>query len=153
MIAKKKPLSSKAKKQNQQLALVEAAVSQIRQASIEQSQQVMAELSTLREDVHEIKQLVERLKPVQSRRGLFRKRRIPVEVEPAPAQPALPVDQLLSLLPHLGKVIPQLKNPKAAETLKILANPAVMSMIQQFLANSSGVKTRPASRVTHRVRS
>jgi len=152
MIAKKKPVSSRGKKQNQQLQLVEAAVSQIRQANLEQSQQVIAELATLREDVQEIRQMVERLKPAKPRRSLFRKRKIPVEVEPAPAQQTLPVDQLLPLLPHLGKLIPQLKSPKAAETLKILANPAVMSMIQQFLANSSGVKVRPVSSRTRSIR-
>ncbi|UFJ40925.1 hypothetical protein LOK74_23555 [Brevibacillus humidisoli] len=154
MIAKKKPARPKPKKQVPQLQLVEAAVNQIREANAAQSEQVMAELATLRQHVDDIKQMVERLKPAKSRgRGLFKRRRsVPVEVAQTPPEQTLSVDQLLPLLPQLGKFIPQLKNPKATETLKVLSNPAVMSMIQQFLANGSAVKARPVSRTTRRFR-
>lgn len=89
-----------------------------------------------------MKELLGRLKirPQSSpRRGLFPRRRsaIPVTLEPESkkSKPIIPLEELLPLLPQLGGVIPQLKNPKVMESIKILANPAVIGMIQQFLAN------------------
>ncbi|MBO8164032.1 MAG: hypothetical protein H0Z34_09990 [Brevibacillus sp.] len=141
---------SKRKQPELQVQLVEAAINQIREANEAQSERLMAELVTLKDHVDHIRQMVERLKPASSRRGLFgRRRRIPVEVEPP--QPTLPVQELLPLLPQLGKFIPQLKNQKVAETLKVLSNPAVVSMIQQLMVNNGGgSKARPVSRTAGR---
>lgn len=74
----------------------------------------------------------------RQRRGsfLFGPRRSyvpPKEVEKP--KPVFSLEELLPLLPHLSNTFPQLKNPKVAESIKILSNPAVMSIIQQFLAN------------------
>nr|WP_253726051.1 hypothetical protein [Brevibacillus borstelensis] len=110
----------------------------------------------VRQEIQEMKATLDRLKvrqPSQRRRGgLFgRRRSIPVELEPPKPKPALPLEDLLPLLPQLGNVIPQLKNPKVAESVKVLSNPAVIAMIQQFLANG-GLKGRTVTPVSRRER-
>jgi hypothetical protein len=115
-------------------------MAEIAGSTSEQNSQLMREMSTMRQDMADIKGMLARFKPARSsRRGLFgRRRSIPVEIEPeTKTKGTLPLDELLPLLPQLGNVIPQLKNPKMAETLKVLSNPAVMGMIQQFLANGA----------------
>lgn len=100
-------------------------------------------MNSVRQEIQEVKEMLDQLKSRQTRpirRGIFTKRRRPMpeedHVETAvKAKQTLPLDELLPLLPHLGGVIPQLKNPKVQETIKILSNPAVAGMIQQFVAN------------------
>lgn len=106
-----------------------------------QNNQLLQELATVQKNMDEMRAVLTRLKPVQPsarRGGLFSRRRrsVPVTVE-AEVKPksSLPLEELLPLLPQLGGVIPQLNNPRVKETMKILGNPAVMGMIQQFLAN------------------
>jgi len=101
---------------------------------------MIQELTSVRQDVQEMKDLLSRIRvqPQRRRRGLLfggRRRSIPVQVESIQSKPAISLEQLLPLLPQLGSVIPQLKNPKVAEGVKILSNPAIVGMIQQFLAN------------------
>ncbi|MET3291683.1 UNVERIFIED_CONTAM: hypothetical protein ABID98_004253 [Brevibacillus sp. OAP136] len=70
---------------------------------------------------------------------LFSRSRSQPVVEEAPVQmPSIKLDDLLPLLPHLSGVIPQLGNPKVADAMKMLSNPAVMSLIQQFLQGNMG---------------
>ncbi|MGC5325309.1 hypothetical protein [Brevibacillus sp. SYSU BS000544] len=105
-----------------------------------QNEMLLRELAAVQKNVNEMRSSISRLKPVSpsARRGLFGRRRqtVPVVVENEPKQKlSLPIEDLLPLLPQLGGVIPQLNNPKVKETMKILGNPAVMGMIQQFMAN------------------
>lgn len=105
-----------------------------------QNEQLLRELASVQKNMNEMKSTISKLKPVNPsvRRGLFGRKRpsVPVVIENEPKQKlSLPIDELLPLLPQLGGVIPQLNNPKVKETMKILGNPAVMGMIQQFLAN------------------
>ncbi|MFS0558481.1 hypothetical protein [Brevibacillus sp. 179-C9.3 HS] len=70
------------------------------------------------------------------RRGfLFGGRRNTAQVESVQQKPAISIEDILPLLPHLGDAFPQLKNPKVADSIKVLSNPAVLSLIQQFIAN------------------
>jgi len=104
------------------------------------------EITVVRQNIDEVKEILQQFKVVsrskrEPRKGLFsrRRRQIPVEVVPeTTVKSPLRLDELLPLLPQLGGMIPQLNNPKVAETLKILSNPAVAAMIQQFMANSGG---------------
>lgn len=105
-----------------------------------QNEQLLKELAVVQRDMDEMKLALTRLKPAKSsvRRGLFGRRRPSISVvEEMETKPklSLPIEELLPLLPQLGGVIPQLNNPKVKETMKILGNPAVMGMIQHFLAN------------------
>lgn len=114
------------------------AVSRLAETQSQQNAQVLQELADVRNSMEEMKTVLARLKPVGRRRGLFgRRRSVPVYVEPEPANKAqtIPLEELMPLLPNLSGFIPQLKNPKFAEALKVLSNPAVIRMIQQFLAN------------------
>lgn len=77
--------------------------------------------------------------------GLFnRNRRQPV-VEPvqSPSKLTINMEELLPLLPYLSEMFPQLKGHKVAEAIKMLSNPAVISLIQQFLQNNMGLKQSP----------
>ncbi len=78
------------------------------------------------------------------RSGLFSRKNKPEKEEIAlPTNKGLiPLEDLLPLLPQLSGMIPQLKSPKVAETMKLLANPAVISMIQQFI-NNGGLARLP----------
>ncbi|MGD8192650.1 hypothetical protein ACQCN2_21995 [Brevibacillus ginsengisoli] len=107
-----------------------------------QNNQLLEEIAFVHRNMDEMKTVLARLKPVAPstrRGGLFsrRPRNVPITVEPEVKQKplSLPIEELLPLLPQLGGVIPQLNNPKVRDTMKILGNPAVMGMIQQFLAN------------------
>ncbi|KQL43445.1 hypothetical protein AN963_28740 [Brevibacillus choshinensis] len=105
------------------------------------NEQVLREMNHVRQDLLEMKNTLGRMNTRPSggkRRGsfLFGARSpfsAPREVEKA--KPAFALEDLLPLLPHLSGAIPQLKNPKVAESIKVLSNPAVMSIIQQFVAN------------------
>lgn len=105
--------------------------------------QMMKEMSQVRQELQDMKNTLGRLKqaPPKStgeRRGLLfggRRNTAQVEVVSPPQKPAISIEDLLPLLPYLGDAIPQLKNPKVADSIKVLSNPAVISLIQQFLAN------------------
>lgn len=105
------------------------------------NEQMMREMSQVRHELQEMKNTLGRMNSrpgTGQRRGsiLFGPRRsslVPKEVEKP--KPAFALEELLPLLPHLSNTFPQLKNPKVAESIKILSNPAVIAMIQQFLAN------------------
>lgn len=110
-------------------------VTELQRKTAAQHEELMTEFASLRSDMEEIKQLTSRLKPAKrGPRGLFgrRRRSIPVEVEEH-VKPSFSFPELLPLLPQLGKSIPQLNNQKVMEGIKILSNPAIMSMVQQFL--------------------
>ena len=106
-----------------------------------QNNQLLQELAIVQKSMDEMRSVLTRLRPVAPsvrRGGLFSRRRssVPVTVEPeVKPKLSLPLEDLLPLLPQLGGVIPQLNNPKVKETMKLLGNPAIMGMIQQFLAN------------------
>ncbi len=105
-----------------------------------QNDQLLQQIVMMQQNMDEMKSVLTRLKPVRpsSMGGLFGRKRksIPVTVEPeAKPKLSLSLDELLPLLPQLGGIIPQLNNPKVKETMKVLGNPAVVGMIQQFLAN------------------
>jgi hypothetical protein len=101
--------------------------------------QIIQELNSVRVELEQMKEALnrEKTRPETKRRGsLFRGRRAePEQLEPEKPKLSIPLGELLPLLPHLGGVIPYLMNPKVAESMKILSNPAVITMIQQFLAN------------------
>jgi len=126
-------------------AKIAEAIERMTEAHSSGNAQVMREMSQMRQDIQSMKDKLNRVKisqPSQPRRGGFlfgRRRPIPVQVEPPKPKLSLPLEELLPLLPQLGNMIPQLKNPKVADSIKVLSNPAVISMIQQFLT-SSGFK-------------
>lgn len=101
----------------------------------------MREMNQVRQELQDMKDTLGRLKArsaTEPRRSLlFGARRRPIPVQPVPekTKPAFSLEDLLPLLPHLSGAIPQLKNPKVADSIKVLSNPAVLSMIQQFVAN------------------
>jgi len=105
------------------------------------NEQMMREMNQVRQELQEMKSALGKMSArpgAGQRRGsiLFGPRRpllAPKEVEKP--KPAFALEDLLPLLPHLSGAIPQLKSPKVAESIKVLSNPAVMSLIQQFLAN------------------
>ncbi|WP_339186232.1 hypothetical protein NST37_02965 [Brevibacillus sp. FSL K6-6036] len=154
-IAAKTKAKQKPKNSFSQAKMAEA-IHRIAEAHTTSNEQVMREMHQVRQEIQEMKATLDRLKvrqPSQRRRGgLFgRRRSIPVELEPPKPKPALPLEDLLPLLPQLGNVIPQLKNPKVAESVKVLSNPAAIAMIQQFLANG-GLKGRTVTPVSRRER-
>lgn len=104
------------------------------------NEQMMREMNQVRQELQEMKNALGKMnaRPGGGQRRtsiLFGPRRplAPKEVEKP--KPAFALEDLLPLLPHLSGAFPQLKNPKVAESIKVLSNPAVMSLIQQFLAN------------------
>lgn len=104
------------------------------------NEQMMREMNQVRQELQDMKNALGRMNARSStsqRRGsfLFGARRPPAPKEVEKAKPAFALEDLLPLLPHLSSAFPQLKNPKVADSIKLLSNPAVMSMIQQFLAN------------------
>jgi len=125
------------------------------------SVQLTREMNQVRQELRDMKEMLNR---VHSRSGssarrrrsiFFRSRRsAPEPAEQEKPKPAVSLDDLLTLLPHLSNAFPQLKNPKVAESLKILSNPAVLSLIQQFLANGGlqSLKGRTATPVNRRER-
>ncbi|CAJ1004323.1 MULTISPECIES: hypothetical protein [Bacillales] len=129
-------------------------MNQLADAQYTSKEQIISEMDQVRSELQEMKETLNRLKvqPVPRRRGSIfgRRRRAPVQVEPE--KPKLSLEDLLPLLPHLSSAFPQLKNPKVAESIKVLSNPAVIAMIQQFLANSglTGKSVTQASRKERR---
>lgn len=123
-------------------------VSQMSEEHKLSNEQVLQEMASVRQDIQDVKYILNQFRLAagkRSRRGLFSRRRsIPVTVEPEVPnkQQMLRLDELLPLLPQLGGMIPQLKNPKVAETIRVLSNPAVAGMIQQFVASN---KAKPAA--------
>lgn len=107
---------------------------------------VELEIAEVKQNIAEVKEMLQQSKAVAAskrsgRKGLFSRPRqtIPVEIQPEPTIKApIGLDELLPLLPQLGGMIPQLNNPKVAETLKILSNPAIAGMIRQFISTSGG---------------
>ncbi|GEB35619.1 hypothetical protein AV540_17540 [Brevibacillus parabrevis] len=103
--------------------------------------QVMREMNQMKQELQDMKDTLGRLKATPSlgpRRSILfggRQRPVPVQSAPEKPKPAISIEDLLPLLPHLSGAIPQLKNPKVADSIKVLSNPAVMSMIQQFIAS------------------
>lgn len=102
--------------------------------------QMMREMHQVRQELQDMKDTLGRLKArpvIEPRRGILfgARRRPPVQTVPEKAKPAFSLEDLLPLLPHLSGAIPQLKNPKVADSIKVLSNPAVLSMIQQFVAS------------------
>lgn len=152
---KAKP-KQKTKSSSSQAKMAEA-IERIAEVHSSGNEQVMREMHQMRQEIQMMKEKLNRMKtsqPPQRRRGgiLFGRRRPdPVEVEPPKPKLALPLEELLPLLPQLGSVIPQLNNPKVADSIKVLSNPAVIGMIQQFLT-SSGLKGGAASSETRRER-
>lgn len=123
------------------------------------NEQMLREMSEVRQELKDMKEQLGRLKAkpsvTQRRSILFRPRStVPVQVEPEKPKPVLSLEDLLPLLPHLSSAIPQLKNPKVADSIKILSNPAVLSMIQQFVANGglSALKQKQVTQVSRRER-
>jgi len=139
-------------------------VSEIQETQESHQQQgdvLLERIASLQQEVNEMKEMISRLKPVQPKKrgGIFGgRRRVPVEVlpEPVPVQNAksgLQLEDLLPLLPQLSSVMPQFSNPKVAEAIKVLSNPAVLAMIQQFLANGKPkAQPTPASNFQGRKR-
>lgn len=131
-------------------------MNQLAEAHNSSKEQIISEMDQVRIELQEMKETLNRLKvqpPAQRRGPLFRRRRrVPVQVEPEKPKLSLSLEDLLPLLPHLSGAFPQLKNPKVAESIKVLANPAVMAMIQQFLANTglTGKSVTQASRKERR---
>lgn len=121
--------------------------------------QMIREMSQVRQELQDMKDTLGRLKARPStgqRPGILfgRRRPIPVQMEQEKPKPALSLEDLLPLLPHLSGAIPQLKNPKVADSIKVLSNPAVMGMIQQFVANGglNMLKGKPVEQVSRRER-
>ncbi|TKI57657.1 hypothetical protein E8L90_20690 [Brevibacillus antibioticus] len=119
------------------------SINKLADAQHTSNEKMMREMNQVRQELQDMKNSLARLKqaPPRStgeRRGLLfggRRNTAQVEAVPPPQKPAISIEDLLPLLPHLGDAIPQLKNPKVADSIKVLSNPAVISLIQQFLAN------------------
>jgi hypothetical protein len=128
------------------LQAVSNQLHQLSEAQKLSTDQLQQEITLVRENIREVKDILNQFKVVSAdrsrRKGLFSRRRssIPVQVEPETKSP-IRLEELLPLLPQLSGMIPQLNNPKVAETIKILSNPAVVSMIQQFMSNG-GLKMK-----------
>ncbi|MED4570467.1 hypothetical protein P9302_13405 [Brevibacillus agri] len=121
--------------------------------------QVMREMSQMKQELQDMKDTLGRLKAAPNqgpRRSILfgpRRRPIPVQSVPEKPKPAISIEDLLPLLPHLSGAIPQLKNPKVADSIKVLSNPAVLSMIQQFIANGGlNMLKAPVEEVSRRER-
>ncbi|QRG70419.1 hypothetical protein JNE38_02705 [Brevibacillus choshinensis] len=104
------------------------------------NEQMMREMIHVRQELQDMKNALGKMNTksgTTQKRGslLFGARRPPAPKEVEKPKPAFALEDLLPLLPHLSSAFPQLKNPKVAESIKVLSNPAVVSMIQQFLAN------------------
>lgn len=122
-------------------------VSQLKEENLQYNDQLTRQLTSLHQEFSEIKEIMSKLKPTNNKRGSFGKRSKPVPVQVEPEPPAKPksgfsleevlplLPDVLPLLPYLGGVIPQLNGEKMADALKLFSNPAVTSMIQQFIAN------------------
>ncbi|NGQ96006.1 hypothetical protein G3578_12645 [Brevibacillus sp. SYP-B805] len=113
---------------------------QLTEAHKASSDQLQQEIAQVNQNLQEVKEILNQFKVVASsrrkRRGLLSRRRsIPVQVEPE-TNGTSPI-RLEELLPQLGSLIPQLKNPKVAETIKLLSNPVVFSMIQQLMSSGA----------------
>lgn len=105
------------------------------------SERVAQEIGEVRRELRDMREV---LNGLQDRRSAQRQRRVSLfrprssrraPVEPEKPKPSISLEDLLPLLPHLSSALPQVKSGKVAESLKILSNPAVLSMIQQFIAN------------------
>ncbi|WP_139491937.1 hypothetical protein [Brevibacillus dissolubilis] len=123
-------------------------LAQLTDSNISMSDQLSRNIASLQGEMNEIKSMLSRLKPPSPkrpprRRGLFGRRPMPVPIEVETSGPkgknSIPLEELLPLLPQLGSFIPQLNTPKMQDTVKILSNPAVIGMIQQFI-NKGGLK-------------
>lgn len=105
------------------------------------NEQMLREMNLVRQEMQDMKNTLGRMNSRPrggQRRGSFlfgSRSLLPAPREVEKPKPAFALEDLLPLLPHLSGAIPQLKSPKVAESIKVLSNPAVMSMIQQFLAN------------------
>lgn len=135
-------------------------MNQLADSHYSNSAQVAREISQVRQELRDMRETLNSLKGksggYQKRRSILFRPRLsqkPAPVEPEKPKPALSLEDLLPLLPQLSNAFPQLKNPKVADSLKILSNPAVLSVIQQFLSNGGlqGIKTRQV-RATRRDR-
>lgn len=124
---------------------------------------MMREISQVRQELQDMKDTLGRLKqpPPQRKVGGVRRgllfggggRPAPVQPTPQPVKSAISFEDLLPLLPYLGDAIPQLKNPKVADSLKLLSNPAVISMIQQFISNGGlNMLKKPVAEVSQKER-
>jgi hypothetical protein len=147
--ARTKPLTAKAKPQKKTETRPKPpyeeiinALQQMNEVQAGRQEQLSAEISSLRQELGEVKEIVSKLKPVQSggRGVLGRRKKTAITVE-EPPKTALPLQDLLPLLPQMVEMVPQLKKMKVAESMKLLSNPVVMNMIQQFIA-SGGLKTK-----------
>lgn len=124
------------------------------------NEQMLREMGEVRQELKDMKEQLNRLKArpsgtTQRRSILFRPRStVPVQAEAEKPKPVLSLEDLLPLLPHLSSAFPQLKNPKVADSIKVLSNPAVLSMIQQFVANGglNVLKQKPVTQVSRRER-
>ncbi len=145
-------IAKRGKRKASSRSQVTLALNRLEEAHNARSEKLLSEVQAMRLDIDEVKGLLTRFKPARSRRGLlFSRRSIPVEVEAAPSgKTTMKLEELLPLLPQLGSVVPQLNHPKMAETLKILSNPAVIRMLQQFLANGGLGKAATPARGRHR---
>ncbi|MFF2532776.1 hypothetical protein ACFVS2_28345 [Brevibacillus sp. NPDC058079] len=131
------------KKQAVPRGTLQESINKLADAQHANNAQMMREMSQVRQELQDMKNTLGRLKqaPPRStgeRRGLLfggRRNTAQVEAVTQPQKPAISIEDLLPLLPYLGDAIPQLKNPKVADSIKVLSNPAVISLIQQFLAN------------------
>ncbi|WP_421617221.1 hypothetical protein ACAF76_019075 [Brevibacillus sp. TJ4] len=124
------------------------------------SERVAQEISEVRQELRDMRVV---LNSLQERRSAQRPRRVSLlrprlsrraPVEPEKPKPSLSLEDLLPLLPHLSSALPQVKSSKVAESLKILSNPAVLSMIQQFIANGGlqGLKQKQEPAASRRDR-
>ncbi|RNB55683.1 hypothetical protein EDM57_14400 [Brevibacillus gelatini] len=125
----------------------------------ESNAQMMREMNQMKQDLQDMKDTLGRLKAASSQQPrrsiLFGARRRPIHVQPVQEKPkpAISLEDLLPLLPHLSGAIPQLKNPKVADSIKVLSNPAVLSMIQQFISNGGlNMLKGPVEEVSRRER-
>ncbi|WP_312114498.1 hypothetical protein [Brevibacillus reuszeri] len=135
------------------------SVNKLADAQNSSSAQMLREMNQVRQELQDMKDTLGRLKarplPDQRRSLLFggRRQTIPVQPIPEKTKPAFSIEDLLPLLPHLSGAFPQLKNSKVADSIKVLSNPAVLSMIQQFVANGGlNMLKGPVEQVSKRER-
>lgn len=139
--AKKKKLPSKSSTEMKELMTLVKSLSETSQSH---NVQLVKELAGMREDLSSIrselsKRINERTPRSSVRNRLFGRSRPEPVIEQQTPKLSINMEDVLPLLPQLGGVLPQLSNPKVAEAMKMLSNPVVMSMIQQFLQGNMGL--------------
>ncbi|GAA4725050.1 hypothetical protein [Brevibacillus fulvus] len=131
MAIKPKPKRKKAPSQPK----VNEWVNQLAKSNQQSYEQLLREVSAVRQEISEVKEMLDGLKERPRRRTRLFSRRPSKRVSSVPEtqrQTAanLPVEQLAPLMPQLRALLPQVNQSNLAEVLK---NPALSGLLKQFM--------------------